>query len=149
MLQWCVTLCSVTHLSRDALDISKGDALIIGADDELEEVVPQDLKHHAHVSPINTADLEVVQQLHCLVTLWIIFIRLSNLSDGSRRVRLTALWCHDKKVLLCQLALQNSISNNRFLRSTSNQSTAGNARLLYFLKFRSHKMYSLKMHCLL
>ena len=100
-LELCVvTLCSVTHLSCDALDISKGDALIIGADDELEEVVPQDLKHHAHVSPINAADLEVVQQLNCLVTFWIIFVGLSNLWEGSRTVRLTDLWCDDKRLLV-------------------------------------------------
>lgn len=74
-----VTLSSVSHLPCDALDVGERDALVVRADDKLEEVVPQDLKHHAHMSPIDTADLEVIQKLHCLVTLWIILVRLSNL----------------------------------------------------------------------
>jgi hypothetical protein len=42
--------------------------LVVAADDELEEVVPEHLEHHAHVGAVHAADLEVVEQLksiHC------------------------------------------------------------------------------------
>lgn len=76
--------CNASHLPCDALDISKRDTLIVGADDELEKVVPQHLKHHAHMSPIHSTDLEVIQQLNRLVSLWIILVGLSNLSGEAR-----------------------------------------------------------------
>lgn len=41
--------------------------------------MPQDLKHHAHMSPIDATDLEVVEKLDRLVALWVILVRLSDL----------------------------------------------------------------------
>lgn len=76
---WHVSLRNVAYLPCDALDIGERDALVVRTDDKLEEVVPQHFKYHAHMSPIDTTDLEVIQKLNCLVTFWIILIRLSNL----------------------------------------------------------------------
>ena len=55
---------ALEHLPHYQLHVLERDPLVVAPDDELEEVVAQHLEHHAHVSAVNAADLEVVQQLH-------------------------------------------------------------------------------------
>merc|ERR1711963_771390 len=51
------------NLLHNKLDIVQRDALVIATNDELEEIMTQDLKNHANVSSVDTADLEIVQKL--------------------------------------------------------------------------------------
>ena len=40
------------YLPDDGLDVLNGDAHVVGADDELQEVAPQYLEHHANICMI-------------------------------------------------------------------------------------------------
>lgn len=39
----------LTHLSDDELDIVDRDSLVVGSNDQLQQVVSQHLKHHADI----------------------------------------------------------------------------------------------------
>ncbi len=68
------------YLSHYRLDILEGDALVVAPDDELKQIVTKHLKHHAHVSPVDAADLEVVQELNTPFAEGILLITFTNLT---------------------------------------------------------------------
>ena len=67
------------NLLHNKLDIVQRDALVIATNDELEEIMTQDLKNHANVSSVDTADLEIVQKLDAPFAERIRFITFSHL----------------------------------------------------------------------
>lgn len=67
-----------TNLADDGLDVEQGNALILAADDKLEEVVTEHLEDHADVRTVDAADLEIVQQLHCLLAFRVRFVALAD-----------------------------------------------------------------------
>lgn len=67
-----------TNLADDGLDVEQRNALILAADDKLEKIVTQDLEHHADVSAVDAADLEIVQQLDRLLAFRVRFVALAD-----------------------------------------------------------------------
>ena len=70
---------ALEHLPHYQLHVLERDALVVAPDDELEEVVAQHLEHHAHVSAVNAAYLEVVQKLHAPLAVRVGRVALSDL----------------------------------------------------------------------
>lgn len=72
--------CTLTHLPNDALDILERDSLVVGPDDEFEQIVSEYFKDHAHVGTVHASDFKIVQQLNGFVSFRVFGIGFSNLS---------------------------------------------------------------------
>lgn len=66
-------------LFGDLLHERHGDSSMIPSLDEPEQILPQDLKHHADVHPVGTFVLERIQQADDMFLAWMIWIRLDDL----------------------------------------------------------------------
>ena len=71
-----------THLLHDDFDIVQRNTLIVAPDDEFEEVMSEHLEDHAHVGPVDAADLEVIQQLYAALSVGIFLVAQTDLETN-------------------------------------------------------------------
>ena len=74
------------NLLHNKLDVVQRDALVIATNDEFEEIMTQDLKYHANVGSVDTADLEIVQKLDAPFAERIRFITFAHLKKKKCKI---------------------------------------------------------------
>ena len=69
------------HLFHDEFNVIEGDALVVAANYELQQIMTEYFENHTNMRAVHTADFKVVQELDTPLTVGISLITFADLQS--------------------------------------------------------------------